>query len=157
MLSDEASLPRVKWTKTTPSNLLLPISYLSCLCRYFSVCASGYRMASSSNKSPSDRWGTAEEVDVGFRERSLDRSPFRERHMKCLLFPDRSTRQPSAHSDSTSRTRGPWKERRTASLELGPKENTALPREGISPDGCSLERCTNQFGAARRNLSCEDR
>ncbi|CAM9320037.1 unnamed protein product [Ectocarpus sp. 4 AP-2014] len=81
------------------------------------------------------RWGSVEEIEMSFRERSPDRSPFRQR-LSNQSVPNQSVKE-------------------TAGLELGAAER--LSSTGGVYNGCLLERSTNVFRADRKDLPCEHR
>ncbi|CAM9536146.1 unnamed protein product, partial [Ectocarpus sp. 8 AP-2014] len=81
------------------------------------------------------RLGSVEEIEKSFRERSPDRSPFRQR-LSDQSVPKQSVKE-------------------TAGLELGAAER--LSSSGSVYNGCLLERSTNVFRADRKDLPCEHR
>ncbi|CAM9758864.1 unnamed protein product, partial [Ectocarpus sp. 12 AP-2014] len=81
------------------------------------------------------RLGSVEEIEMSFRDRSPDRSPFRQR-LSDQSVPKQSVKE-------------------TAGLELGAAER--LSSSGGVYNGCLLERSTNVFRADRKDLPCEHR
>ncbi|CAM9276469.1 unnamed protein product [Ectocarpus sp. 12 AP-2014] len=81
------------------------------------------------------RLGSVEEIEISFRERSPDRSPFRQR-LSDQSVPKQSVKE-------------------TAGLELGAAERLSSSRGAYN--GCLLERSTNIFRADRKDLPCEHR
>ncbi|CAM9109876.1 unnamed protein product [Ectocarpus fasciculatus] len=81
------------------------------------------------------RLGSVEEIETNFRERSPNRSPFRQRSSDQSV-PKQSVKE-------------------TAGLELGAAER--FSSSGGVYNGCLLERSTNVFRADRKDLPCEHR
>lgn len=112
----------------------------------------GRTVVGSTDRAWVGRWGEAKEVEMGLRERSPNRSPHRTHYQERPLFSERPPERLSP--ERGEKGTGPVTSRRTAGLELG-SAGTVLTGDVFR--GCVLERCSNQFRAARSDVSCEDR